>query len=72
MTRKTMPTKELFWETFRNEVALKSTGFTWEDDLLPWLGHALRGVKFGDDGYDWSLEAARDLADMFIEEASTW
>lgn len=59
-------------ETFRNEVAHKSAGFTWEDDLLPWLGGALRGVRHGDDAYDWSLEAARDLADEFISEASTW
>ncbi len=41
----------------------KETVHDWMRSCLP---------RFGADGWDWSMGAAHDLAEVFKQEASTW
>lgn len=53
-------------------VKIRPYGWSWKKDVRPWLASVFCGAKFGDDKFDWSPEAARELADIFLAEASTW
>lgn len=51
---------------------IKPHGWKWRKDVRPWLASVFMGAKFGDPRYDWSPNAARELADDFLSEARTW
>ena len=52
---------------------IRQKNSTWTaKDVSAWLGCAIGDVKFGDPSHDWTAQAAKDLADTFIEEATTW
>lgn len=51
---------------------IKPYGWSWEKDVRPWLGFVFSGAEFGDPEFDWTPTAAKELANGFLEEASTW
>lgn len=61
-----------FGDIFRAGVKKRSVGWSWERDMRPWMAEALGGAKFGNPDFDWSPNAADQLAQDFLSEASTW
>lgn len=51
---------------------IKPYGWDWKRDVRPWIASVFGGAGFGDPAFDWSQRAAKELADDFLKEASTW
>lgn len=72
MPERACRTAREFGNIFRAAVARCGAGWDWRKDMRPWLAGVFEGAKFGGPAFDWSPDAARDLAGEFITEASTW